>query len=246
MRKTKTNSIKNIIESHYTSLRSGTVAHQPTASSALCKCFTHLCPRLAQASKSAWLSLRSGAFTMAEAIIVMTILGIIATIMITNLKPSEFRDKGLQVMAKKVLQQLDTATQQIMINNTQNGKLTTIYSPDKSTTYSINKNDNATFSNHTINLYKKYLSFTRKPCNTSSCTCNHYGHRKFYLKDGACAAIYYGEANQCTTFPGETACSWSVNVLGGVYFDVNGEEEPNMIGKDQFMVPLNADGIFYD
>ena len=56
------------------------------------------------------------AFTMAEAIIVMTILGIIATIMITNLKPSEFRDKGLQILAKKVLMQLDTATQQIMIN----------------------------------------------------------------------------------------------------------------------------------
>ena len=43
------------------------------------------------------------AFTMAEAIIVMTILGIIATIMITNLKPSEFRDKALLTQAKKLL-----------------------------------------------------------------------------------------------------------------------------------------------
>ena len=63
------------------------------------------------------------AFTMAEAIIVMTILGIIATIMITNLKPSEFRDKALLTQAKKVLREIDEATYQIMINNTQNGKL---------------------------------------------------------------------------------------------------------------------------
>ena len=172
------------------SLCSGTVSRKPTASSALCMCFTHLCPRFAQASKSAWLSLCSGmllwnlqskflrrpskdsvlcacssqphshfaqhasrfaqlvqshyaslcsgkllwnlqskflrrlrsaiakahrfvdiapahAFTMAEAIIVMTILGIIATIMITNLKPTEFRDKGLEVLAKKIINQID-------------------------------------------------------------------------------------------------------------------------------------------
>ena len=50
------------------------------------------------------------AFTMAEAIIVMTILGIIATIMITNLKPAEFRDEALIVQAKKLLLEIDQAT----------------------------------------------------------------------------------------------------------------------------------------
>ena len=60
----------------------------------------------------------------------MTILGIIATIMITNLKPYEFRDKALQVQAKKILREIDEATQQIMINNTQNGKLDTTYIPN--------------------------------------------------------------------------------------------------------------------
>ena len=58
-------------------------------------------PRFAQRVQSHFASLCSGAFTMAEAIIVMTILGIIATIMITNLKPSEFRDKALLTQAKK-------------------------------------------------------------------------------------------------------------------------------------------------
>ena len=59
--------------------------------------------------------MKKKAFTMAEAILVMTILGIIATIMITTLKPAEFKDKGLKILAKKVLSEIDTATTQILI-----------------------------------------------------------------------------------------------------------------------------------
>ena len=54
------------------------------------------------------------AFTMAEAILVMTILGIIATIMITTLRPSEFQEKGLKILAKKVLSEVDTATSNVL------------------------------------------------------------------------------------------------------------------------------------
>ena len=39
------------------------------------------------------------AFTMAEAILVMVILGIIATIMISTMRPVEFRDRGFKVLA---------------------------------------------------------------------------------------------------------------------------------------------------
>ena len=61
------------------------------------------------------------AFTMAEAILVMTILGIIATIMITTLKPAEFKKDSLEVLAKKVLSEIDTATTQVLVNNTKLG-----------------------------------------------------------------------------------------------------------------------------
>lgn len=40
------------------------------------------------------------AFTMAEAVLVMTILGIIATVMITTLKPAKFKEQGYEVLAK--------------------------------------------------------------------------------------------------------------------------------------------------
>ena len=187
------------------------------------------------------------AFTMAEAIIVMTILGIIATIMITNLKPSEFRDKGLQVMAKKVLMQLDTATQQIMVNNTQNGKLTTVYVPNSTTQVAFGAMDATNMSV----LYKKYLVTTRKACDTADCGCNSFaGNYKFHLKDGACVSLRLlatPATMTATRFPGEVNdVNTTAKGLGYFHFDVNGLDEPNVMGKDRFKVPINDDGIFYD
>ena len=91
------------------------------------------------------------AFTMAEAIIVMTILGIIATIMITNLKPSEFRDKGLQIQAKKVLLQLDQAMLQILNNHSQDGTLENLYELNSTTTFNFFSNPGKADA-----LFKKY------------------------------------------------------------------------------------------
>ncbi|MBQ4646680.1 MAG: hypothetical protein IJB79_04970, partial [Candidatus Gastranaerophilales bacterium] len=67
------------------------------------------------------------AFTMAEAILVMTILGIIATIMITTLKPAEFKEKALKTLYKKVLSEIDTATTQILINNSREGDMNQLF-----------------------------------------------------------------------------------------------------------------------
>ncbi|MBQ8848236.1 MAG: type II secretion system protein [Candidatus Gastranaerophilales bacterium] len=184
------------------------------------------------------------AFTMAEAILVMTILGIIATIMITNLKPSEFRDKGLQVLAKKILMQIDTATQQIMVNNTQNGKLTTVYAPGTTTQAAFV----STSDTDLLTLYKKYLVTTRKECSTdANCTCNGKGTKvKVHLKDGGCMVINTGTSSTSTIFPGESTAVSKAGSQGTIFIDVNSTEEPNVLGKDQFIVPLNEDGIFYD
>ena len=81
------------------------------------------------------------AFTMAEAIMVMVILGIIATIMISTMRPTEFRDRGFNVLAKKVLGQIDTATTQILFNNAQDTKMSLLYAPGtNSSPYSFGAN----------------------------------------------------------------------------------------------------------
>lgn len=180
------------------------------------------------------------AFTMAEAILVMTILGIIATIMITTLKPAEFKDKGLAVLADKVLSEIDTATTQILINNSMNGKMNQlVYSGA-----AIDSNA-AAHSNNVGVLYKKYLTSTRKACSSSTCPCNAMTN-KFYLKDGACMGITMGnQASVATIFPGESATTSNTASYGVLFFDTNGEDEPNTAGRDQFRLPFNVDGIQY-
>ena len=189
--------------------------------------------------------MKKTAFTMAEAVLVMTILGIIATIMITTLKPAEFKEKGLQVLAKKVMGEIDTATTQILLNNSSDGTMNNIYKPDTSTLFSISTGD-TTKSDDLGKLYKKYLTATRKACtNSTECgDCSSYNN-KFFLKDGVCIGITTGvsASNVNTWFPGETTWTEEKPSHGMIFFDVNGTDEPNTLGKDRFLMPLGSEGI---
>lgn len=191
--------------------------------------------------------MKKSAFTMAEAVLVMTILGIIATIMITTLKPAEFKEKGLAVLAKKVLSEIDTATTQILLNNTSDGTFQNIYQSGTSTLFSANQNSvNANDSAKLGTLYKKYLTATRKPCSDANCPCNSYS-TKFFLKDGVCIGISVGKpaSSTDTWFPGETNSTSMQPNYGLIFYDVNGADEPNVLGKDRFLMPLGREGIEY-
>ena len=180
------------------------------------------------------------AFTMAEAILVMTILGIIATIMITTLKPAEFKEKGLRILAKKVLSEIDTATTQILVNNSSKNNLATLYVAGGTSTQFSTASDHANLAT----LYKGYLTTTRQ---TSANCAGIASGTQFFLKDGACMGVMSGTtADLSTCFPGEeTATAVSVT-YGYLYFDTNGDEEPNTMCRDRFVLPFDASGIKYE
>ncbi|MBQ4647031.1 MAG: type II secretion system protein [Candidatus Gastranaerophilales bacterium] len=184
------------------------------------------------------------AFTMAEAILVMTILGIIATIMITTLKPAEFKDKGLKVLAKKVLSEIDTATTQILVNNTKLGSMTTLVHAN-GTNFTWKGNASTVLS-----YYKKYLTTIRTTVPTTSFCVTGDAARSAtaaYLKDGACIGIYASNVSSVPTrFPGESANVNATATQGLILFDTNGEEEPNIIGNDRFILPVGDGGIQYE
>ncbi|MBQ8475724.1 type II secretion system protein [bacterium] len=193
--------------------------------------------------------MKKRAFTMAEAVLVMTILGIIATIMITTLKPAEFKEKGLSVLAKKVMSEIDTATTQILLNNSSDGTMSNLYIPGSSTLFNVGTSAvNTTNSENLGKLYKKYLTATRKACNSDAAcgACNNYSN-KFFLKDGVCIGISAGKPASAvnTWFPGEANDTVETPGYGVIFFDVNGTEEPNTLGKDRFLMPLGAEGIKY-
>ena len=196
------------------------------------------------------------AFTMAEAILVMTILGIIATIMITTLKPAEFKEKALKTLYKKVLSEIDAATTQILINNSREGDMNQLFL-DSSSGYFPFGSD----WNKTQQLFKKYLSTTRQPYDSSiqmgsfstsvqgSPTANSQTP-PFHLKDGALLFLGTGEKYQVSPSSSGTitvdGCEMSKSLLGIITVDINGEEEPNTPYKDQFNFPISSKGIEYE
>ena len=70
---------------------------------------------------------RKKAFTMAEAILTMVILGVIAAIMIANLKPVLYRNEGFKVTKKKVYAELDDVINTILVSCTSGMTLSAIY-----------------------------------------------------------------------------------------------------------------------
>ena len=194
------------------------------------------------------------AFTMAEAILVMTILGIIATILITTIKPANFKQKAYKVLAKKVLSQIDTATTQIQLNDTKLGNFKYIIDPDTKAVYDYNEKVvhlNQEYAVVLTKLYKKYLTTLRTPCdNRELCRCapqmqgNILSGQGFILKDGSCVGFIVYPA-QYTIFPGEKELKPVTKDAVYIMFDVNNTKEPNKEGEDIFIVPFGIDGIEY-
>ena len=187
------------------------------------------------------------AFTMAEAIIVMTILGIIAAIMITNLRMPEYRDNALKVQAKKMLEQIDQATQQIILNNTRNGTLDEVYRFGTTNVVHVYGGTDVLTP-----YYKKYMYSVRTIVPVRNDLFIHSssdfskGFEIIKLKDGSCFKfVHGGGSNIQTIFPGEINTTIMLS-NGYVCMDINCEDEPNKTGKDQFYIPFDKNGIKYD
>ena len=192
---------------------------------------------------------------MAEAILVMTILGIIATIMITTIKPAEFKQKALKVLAKKVFSEVDSTMTQIIINNTKTGEMDKLFLSNDSSYFSFGED-----LSKTEQLFKKYLATTRKEYSASdklgtfktivaNSPASASQSPPFYLKDGALVFLgtgeKYGVSLGATGTIDVEGCAMPKSLLGIITVDVNGEDEPNVAYQDQFHFPIGLNGVEY-
>lgn len=183
---------------------------------------------------------RFKAFTMAEAVLVMTILGIIATVMITTMKPAQFKDQGYDVLARSIYGSLDTAVTQILTDKSPYNKLSTVYEHG-STTDTFNMSE-ASKGDKLIALLKDYMATARGDI-PATCTNASYD-ATMLLKNGACLAVKSGSITAITRIPGESSDTASASYsYGMIFLDTNGDSEPNVIGKDTFYIPLDENGI---
>ena len=193
---------------------------------------------------------------MAEAILVMTILGVIASVMITTLKPAEFKEKALKLLAKKTIYQIDSATMQIISNNSADGTMENLFLTSDTDKFSFNDD----FSK-TLLLYQKYLATTRKEFdidNTtdffkqiiqSSSNANSQAS-PIYLKDGSLiflgAGEKYGVSPDATGTINVEGCEMTKALYGLIAIDTNGDDEPNTLYQDQFYLPIGKTGVDWE
>ena len=184
------------------------------------------------------------AFTMAEAVLVMTILGIIATVMITTMKPAKFKDQGYDVLAKSIYASIDTAVTQVLVDKAPYNQMSAIYvKANNATTFNMaNANQGGNF----ILLLKNYMATAR---GTIPAVCTGTGYNSYMLlKNGACLAVSSGGLNIATWIPGEIAQvaapgNNTKHAYGMIFLDTNGDKEPNVMGKDQYYIPMDINGI---
>jgi len=173
---------------------------------------------------------RQTAFTLAEVLITLLIIGVIASIVIPGLI-ADTQNAEYKTAWKKTYAELDLATRKILSDNAGNIK--------------------GTFTSSTAlkNEYKNYLNYIKDCDNGISQGCWHasgvpkpftgtatpyadsYGASPaLILSNGALVSIYLASPS-CTYNQGILVCGW-------YFIDVNGFKGPNVQGKDILAVYL--------
>ncbi len=201
--------------------------------------------------------MRIKAFTVVEMITTVIILGIIAVILIVNMRPNQIKKETLIKAGKASYIQVDYATAQLIAKNTKNYTLARVVGD--SGEFSIASSSNTAAL---INVYKKRLRGLR-----SKTLGNVYKNADLKNEAGSVVesglsvsdftgfttkdAGYFGVRlhGNCTTSeaylynPVRPTLRTQSNSCGQIFFDVNGEQEPNTLGIDQYLVSLTLNGV---
>lgn len=209
--------------------------------------------------------MKNHAFTIAEVVIAMTIVGILAVLLLTTINNKSLDDKTSIAQAYKVLDSFEQASAKI--RDMEPDKCPTgafIAEVTGSYEFALINSDGTTMNTAQVyELYSKYLKFSNTSpidfcANTGYCTLvneaaeddedkidtNNIKGAK--LPTGAyigfevtgiadCPDYYLPEYEDIKT--GEGKC-W-----GKLYVDTNGTKEPNELGKDVFIFGLGEGGI---
>ena len=151
------------------------------------------------------------AFTLAEAILTMTILGIIASVAISAFKPNQYRNQGYKTLKRTTFQTIDETIQTILMDCTEGLTMSKIYED-------CNKNNSThTFGSQDAELFAKFMRGKVGDIGAVNGNCEaREDESSLALKNNVC--IYFG--------------------AGQIFVDLNGKDAPND-GNDQFGMFIN-------
>lgn len=182
-------------------------------------------------------------FTLAETLITLAIIGICAAMVIPSLSNLNGHTSAteISVRAEKTLTGFTNAASQIIMNHTKTKKLNDVRKEDGTTICST--------ADCMFNMFGKYLQITKEltaaeiPDGTS-----FPGTKYGILSDGTIFGLTFtggkceGSLKGITTLPDSKPVDVK-NLCGYIYYDANGIKNPNVLGKDRFVMPIYKTGI---
>ncbi len=185
--------------------------------------------------------MKKHAFTLAETLLTLAIIGICAAMTIPSIKnlTNGTREMEADVMAKKIITNFSGATSQILMTKSKTRRMNDIGC------------DNAT---DLFNMYGKFLQISAV-MNKSDIPNGFNGTVIGRLADGSIFGLDYDKT--CSTaktglivLPGKSGSTPAPAVTadtskacGIIYFDTNGIKGPNTDGIDRFAVPIYKSGV---
>ena len=196
------------------------------------------------------------AFTLIEQLVVIIIIGSFAAILLTATRPGNIKKDAFKKVSKGVAIQIQFATKAILAKNTRNYSLEKMR--DSSGEFSIAV---STSASRMIGLYKKHLHPLRNKAVDATYKAKELQKEDgskisgvkpesftgYILKNGAYFGIkLHGDCAINETYiydPARPDMRTVSGTCGIIFIDVNEKEEPNILGIDQFIIPLGKYGV---
>ena len=202
------------------------------------------------------------AYTLGEMLVAMIVASIIVSIVLINLKPSNARNDSLQKNGANMLNQISFATMNLIAKNSKHYSL-----------FSLIDSSNNVFSivdegadEKLIDLYKKNLIGIRNKTVSADYLGSEIKNstdtievssgvklkisdfpKYFVIRNGTFFAIKLNQ--NCTTNetyiynPSFRESNTAKNSCGLIFFDVNSQDSPNVLGIDQYIISIGKNGI---
>ncbi len=195
------------------------------------------------------------AFTLAEIMVCISVMGILAVVMLMNIKPENFNKKSNIANAYKAIDEFEKASQMIREKETNavpSGNFMTKIL-DEYEYAIINEDGSLKDANEVLELFQKYMKIE----NVGEEFCDNTGYCSSgdsYTGAKLTSEVHVGlevldKIEDCpipkipidpdAVVPERGKC-W-----GKLYVDTNGKKEPNNEGEDVFIFGLNEKGVAY-
>lgn len=203
------------------------------------------------------------AFSAAEAIITLIIIGVIAVCAVPQLLMNDMSKDAAITRAKKMNGYLAQASLEILLYHSGLDDFTTL--KDSEGKFSVNDGDAKEITRRMSNLFLKYLldvqsiSKSNKYFNAQvrdyngeslgSSLKDMYSNF-FFVNDGMLIGFrFYGNCSETEmnfVSPERRERISVENSCGSIFYDVNSYDRPNRLGYDQFIIPVGLRGIKYE